>query len=163
MTWPIQLPSAELQALIQLFGIYEAPARFGLAETVAPVSIVDSRITLSSQSTPTIWTLRATAGELTNPAANTRLFDTGALAAGIWMVDIHIAIGAAGMVLRVRQRNAADAADIHSTLISLVSLSNYDRAYVFSVAENERVVLENNTAPGAGIVIQGIGYVTKLV
>jgi len=157
----IQQPFDELQSLIQDLGIYDAPAPFFLSEIVAPVSLVDTQVTINAQTAPVIPTLRSSAGELTNPAANTRLADTGQLAAGDYYVQFFITINAGYTgLIRLRRRNAADAADV-STLL-LRGEAETVITIIETLADNERLVLENSAAPGAGIIFEGVIWTRRL-
>jgi hypothetical protein len=164
MPYRIQQPFDELQLLIQELGIYDSPALFYLSEMVQPVSVVDSRINFITQSAPIIPALRSSAGELTNPAANTRLADTGQLPAGDYYVQMFLSGStlATGYV-RLKQRNAADAADVNTLMVRYnMSPVTYDAVFVYTLAQNERLVIENSIAVGAGIEVQGILW-TKLL
>lgn len=122
---------------------------FVLGDKVVPVSIVDSGINLSAITVAPLFGVPASAGEVVAPAANTRLADTGQLAAGNW--TIFVIIGTTDQArFRLRRRNAADAADIWASMI--VSPAGGGSLQVggrFSVAQNERFVLEN-TLLGVG-------------
>lgn len=161
----IQDPTTELRELLLRYGITTPPSTFFLTPLVSPVSIVDSRVAFTAQQAPVIWDTRASAGILTNPAANTRLFDTGALAAGAYNFQIWIAgaTSATGFV-RIKQRDAADAADVHQTLFRYSqNPAQHFFNLVFRLGVNERVVAEVSAAPGAGIEVQGVAWFALLI
>ncbi len=159
----IQIPSDQLRALLTAFGVVTPPALWELENSVQPVSIVDSRVALQALQTPLIWGIRQSAGEQTAAPANTRHFDTGQLAAGTW--DIQWWLSAqADEAFRLKQRNAADAADVNSIWIGcrISGTNSMLRSMVFKVAVNERIVMENITAIGAGVESQAVVWATQL-
>lgn len=120
-----------------------------LNDVVSPVAIVDSSITLQATALSQLYGVPATAGELVAPGANTRLADTGPLAAGNYSVKILVGNGdAGGGYIRIRRRNAADAADIWVWRVPAAQIQVEGR---FSLANNERLVVENPVAGGAGV------------
>ena len=64
------------------------------------------------------------------------------------------------MAWRIKQRDAADAADINSVWLNTrISGSNsLWFSWVYKVAVNERIVLENVTAFGAGVESQAVVF-----
>jgi hypothetical protein len=95
-----------------------------------------------------------TAGEVTAPAANTRLANTGALVAGQYNLTIAFFAGE-GNSLRIRRRNAADGADIWSQRIVIGNamwISPFQLRVV--LAASEFVVIENVSAGTAGTIYQ---------
>jgi hypothetical protein len=65
--------------------------------------------------------------------------------------------------VRLKQRNAADAADVNTLMVRYnMSPVTYDAVFVYTLAQNERLVIENSFAVGAGIEVQGILW-TKLL
>lgn len=158
MTQRIANPTGWLSAISQRLGI----ARFNewlLAETVAPVAIVDSYVTLASSAVPPLFGSPSTAGELVAPAANTRLADTGQLAAGNWTFTAIMTSGEGTGVFRVKRRNAADAADVWSLRFTAGQAgANQGIPIIWtarvSVAQNERLVIENPVAGTAGVTYQ---------
>lgn len=159
----INQPTDEIRRLLEVLGIITPPAPWALSNVVSPVSIVDSRITLTAQTSREIWDSRHSAGELVNPAANTRWFDTGQLPAGTYSVQIEV--GCRGAIQqRIKQRNAADAADVNQMLKSTdAAAPAYSVSGIWKLAANERIVMENNAAPGAGVLCQGVCFVKLLV
>jgi hypothetical protein len=147
----IQNPSAWLGILNRL-GI----PRFGtwrLLDTVQPVALVDSEITLNASASTPLVNVPASAGELTAPAANTRLANTGALGAGPYTMVFWVGVPEANTV-RIRRRNAADTADVWAHRWPLLGSSPLIFAVRLQLALNELVVVENITAGTAGAVYQ---------
>jgi hypothetical protein len=107
------LTKLNLQPVLARLGV-EGIATHTWDPVVHPVALVDGSVqavTLQALDVP------FTAGELVNPAANTRLASTGALVAGQFNLTIIIAAGESNR-FRLRRRNAADAADIWSQLLT---------------------------------------------
>lgn len=159
--WQIQDKPDVLQDLLISLGIYQTPAIFGLSPVVSPVSIVDSRIAIAAVVTAPVWDFRVTAGELNNPAANTRLADTGQLAAGTYEMLVQFTI-LGGLFIRLKQRNATDTADISSEATWNAGYYTYTITRIHKIAASERVVVENSLAPGAGNILQAIIWGRKL-
>lgn len=127
-----------------------------LDDTVVPVALVDTSIVLPATSLSPLYGVPSTAGELVAPAANTRLADTGQLAAGNWTVMAMVMVPEAN-TFRLRRRNAADAADIWSQRFGATAgagAPTFVFVARFSVAQNERFVVENVGAGGGGVVYQ---------
>jgi hypothetical protein len=158
----IQLPSQNLRDLLSNFGIVSPPALWFLDDTLIPVSIVDSRVSFSAVQTALTYDARVTQGELAAPAANTNHADTGPLAAGTYQFAylLTLAGAAASVGFRIRHRNAADAADITSTLVTTSNTISLMGSFVEALALNERVRIENSGA-GAGT-MQGVIWFKKL-
>jgi hypothetical protein len=133
---------------------------FLLQNLIVPVALVDPP-SLTAIVTPMAQDVPVTAGELTAPAANTRLADTGALGAGQYNVVVW-AVAADQANIRLRRRNAGDTADIWSQLIAAVNgvgangwVENLiPAAFRVVLAANERLVVENSIAGTAGRVFQ---------
>lgn len=149
--YQIQDPSAELRALLLSYGISSPPGQFWLTPLVSPVSIVDSRVSLIAESSPEIPDNFNTAGILTNPAANTRLANTGQLAAGNYSFKVYVSMGSSTINMRCIRRNAADTADITAMLVKAPWPEMRMIEFVFPMNLNERLVVENSGAPGAGV------------
>jgi hypothetical protein len=148
-------PTGWFPGLLSRLGI----SRFGkwfLSDTVLPVALVDaSAVTLNSLSVSQLLGAPSTAGELVAPAINTRLADTGQLAAGNWNLRILLSSDE-GNGFKLRRRNAADAADIWSHRLFLnqpgaaAAGTVLDLTLRVSVAANERFVIENSSIAGTG-------------
>lgn len=121
---------------------------------ILPVVIVDSEVSLTSITTPQTLGIPSSAGEVSGPAANTRLANTGAQAAGAYNVTLMYAAGE-GNYMRLRRRNAADAADVWSQR-SYVQGGYQPIIQVLRVtlAANEFLVIENVNGGTAGVVYQ---------
>jgi len=134
-----------------------------LSDTVVPVALVDSEVTLSAASSTPLVNVPASAGEVAVPAANTRLATTGPLPAGSYTMVFWIACNDYN-AFRVRRRNAADTADVWafrwltgSTAAIAVSPLNFALRLV--LAANEFVVVENVNAGGAATTYQAAIFV----
>jgi hypothetical protein len=102
--------SFNLQGLLDRLGV-RGLYRFFLRDTIQPVAVVDGSIqALGLQALD----IPFTAGELTNPAVNTRLATTGPLAAGQYNLTIHASWSTDANAIRIRRRNAGDTSDIWS-------------------------------------------------
>jgi hypothetical protein len=124
-----------------------------LDPVVHPVAIVDGSITAFTQQPLDV---PFTAGELTAPIANTRLASTGPLVAGQYNLTF-MESAAETHTIRVRRRNAADAADIWSQRFTIFTPGGI-QSQIFTgrliLAAGELVVVENVNAGGGGIVYQ---------
>lgn len=148
-------------ALLTRFGIAYPPA-FDLNSVVQPVVIVDSSIPISVQAQDVLLGTPASAGEVANPAANTRLADTGALAAGNWTFSCRWAQNLAAVSdWRIRRRDAADAADVWSSRMAWAASNGYGVLTFRSVIlTGERLVIEN-TSSGVGGTFQASIFATQ--
>lgn len=151
---PIPNPSGWLSTLLSRLGINRLKD-FLLSDVVSPVALVDSYVSLTANTVPPLFGTPASAGEIGGPAANTRLADTGALPAGTYtfrVIGSHNENVTASF--RVRRRNAADAADVWSIRIAIVTAA-IDLEFRQTLAANERIVFENVGAGGGGFTYQG--------
>ncbi len=127
---------------------------------VLPVAVVANpvRQQITSVETPFTAATVFTAGLLTNQAAGTRYADTGQLAAGTFKIKLFLSgtntAGADQFNVRIRHRDAADAADLMTFEIAwAVPVGNtifqpvLDFDYIFAL--NERLVAENVSATSA--------------
>jgi hypothetical protein len=137
--------------------------RWFLSDTVIPVAIVDSEVLLTAAASTPLVGVPASAGELAVPAANTRLATTGALPAGnytmvIWISSTDLTANS----IRIRRRNAADAADIwgHRLTIGGPTPPFVVTALRLVLAQNELVVVENVLVGSAGSVYQASIFVS---
>jgi hypothetical protein len=150
---PVPNPSGWLTILSKL-GV-TGIVRWFLSDTVIPVALVDSEILLQATSSTPLVNAPASAGELTAPAANTRLATTGALPGGPYNLTFWLGTANEVNYLRIRRRNAADTADIWSFRWGTGGTPGIS---VFGLhvllANNEFVVVENVNAGGAGAVYQ---------
>jgi hypothetical protein len=129
---------------------------FLLQNLIVPVALVDPP-TLTATLSAMVVDTPATAGELTAPAINTRLADTGALVAGQYNVLLILSSTENNnRAYRWRRRNAADAADIWSQQLELVAgMDTFDIGPLRLVINaNERLVVENTVAIAAGQIVQ---------
>lgn len=142
--------------VLNRFGIQSSPI-FALDEVVRPVAIVDSAVDLTVSSLLEAYGTPASAGEVVAPAINTRLADTGALAAGSWTFMVWVGSLDASQSYRLRRRNAADAADVWSFRF-FPNVANGPGFAQFrfrvGVASGERLVVENAAAGGGGSTYQ---------
>lgn len=135
----IQLPSTELSNLLTEFGIIQPPSLLFLSNVVQPISIVDSRVSLSSVTTPANYTNAGSSGPVT-PAAATVIATTGPLAAGTYefrlMMDSND-----GVARRVdfQHRDAADATSLLTHRLIASATSKYDFTLTRTLVLNERV------------------------
>jgi len=132
--------------------------RWFLSDTVLPVALVDAEVALTANSVAPLYGTPATAGELAAPAANTRLADTLALAAGNWTVTFIAScseIATAVCPFRLRRRNAADNADVWALRCNALGGTTLFYSARFSIAASERFVIENVNAAGGGTTYQG--------
>src|SRR5438876_11576019 len=83
-----------------------------MSDLVLPVALVDTSVAINALQVLPAFGSPASGGELVAPAANTRLADTGALAAGTYTFTVWVGASEGNTGLRIRRRNAADAADI---------------------------------------------------
>lgn len=164
MTQPITNPSGWLTAMAARLGINRF-AQWIIREEVSPVAIVDSYVTLAATSQTPLLGVPISAGELVAPAANTRLADSGALAAGNWALQLLVS-AQEGMSYRLRRRNAADAADVWSMRFTTgpvgATLADPFLQFSgrFSVAAGERFVIENVIVGTGGITHQANIWLT---
>ena len=138
---------------------------FNIINTVQPVSLVDSDITLSAVSTTQTLDTPATNGELAAPAANAT-YATGPVAAmdGVYAVTIAYGCTNEGGIIGTRlvRRNAADTADIWSVMIN-PSRSNELLSMNVVLKAGERIRLNNGaSAGGAGSAHQGAIWQTQV-
>ena len=152
---PIQNPSGWLNILTRL-GITGA-IRWTLSDSVIPVALVDSEVTLAAQVATPLVGVPASAGEVAAPLANTRLADTGPLPAGAYSMTFWIGDNETAASLpsfRLRRRNAADNADIWAFRFALTGSVYTVAALRLLLAINERVVIENVGAANVGTTYQ---------
>ena len=159
MGWRIP---ASFPRLLTRLGITVPGTSFDLQPVVVPVSLVDTDITIPTSTLPPAFAAPASAGEINNPAANTRMADTLALAAGNYYVQAMYSVTAGTINYRLRRRNAADAADIWSQTFAM-GAGSHDvfPGMVFTLAANERFVIEHVTG-GVGGICQGSLFVTPV-
>lgn len=133
-----------------------------LSDQVSPVALVDSSVTLQTTAVPPLFGAPSTAGLLVAPVANTRLADTGQLAAGAWsftfLASHGEAVGFGQQAFTIRRRNAADGADIWAYRYNVPSHSLVPLYLTLrcTLALNERLVIENLVAGTAGIAYNGL-------
>ena len=152
---PVQNPSGWLSILSRL-GI-TGVVRWFLSDTVIPVALVDSSITLNASSSTPLVNVPASGGEFIAPGAGTRLATTGPLPAGPYSMTFWLTASEA-VTFRIRRRNAADAADVWA-FRPVVSANFISVALRLNLAVNELVVVENVVAGSAGAVYQASIFV----
>lgn len=147
--------------LINRLGIRPAfDQGFMMTNTVQPVSIVDANISIPAIATTILMGAPFTAGEVAVPGANTRLCNSGALAAGNYYCFLMLASDELNW-FRLRRRNAADAADIWSQRLRQgystagIGVPMLSMGFFITLAASERIVVENINAGGAGTTYQG--------
>jgi hypothetical protein len=122
---------------------------FMLQNLIVPVALVDPP-TLTATLSPSLMDIPATAGEQTAPPANTRLADTAALVAGQYNVTIWAHCDD-NNYLRIRRRNAADAADVWVYRLALAgNIFHVELGGRMVFGTNERLVVENVAVGTAG-------------
>jgi hypothetical protein len=139
--------NATFDALLQRLQIYAAD-RGELSHmyeaTIIPVVLVDAGgVTLQATSTPFPLGTPASAGELTAPAAATRLADTGALAAGQWNVFLMAGCQDTSN-LRLKKRNSGDTADVWAQRLYARGGGTATRDETFDIIGPLRITLANN-------------------
>lgn len=143
--------------LINRLGVRPPPADgFVLSNTVVPISIVDTDISLPAVLTPPIYGTPSSAGEQIAPAANTVLADTGQLAQGTYQFTAILSWAdgpAAVQAVDLQHRNAANAANIWDQNFYTTS-SGGVQTFTFNWTEfvslNERIRAICITAGSAG-------------
>ena len=146
--------------LLNRLGVRPPPADgFDLINVVQPVTLVDSDIVLPVQHSTQLLDLPFTAGELTAPAINTVLADTGPQISGNYQVLIFVnffdSAAAAIPIVSLARRNAANAADIWAQNIygnsSVAAPAGFNLTYQFRLVlqTSERLRLTNLVAGGA--------------
>jgi hypothetical protein len=133
--------------------------RWFMSDTVIPVAIVDSEITLSAATATPLVNAPASGGEIAVPAANTRLATTGALPAGPYTMVFWIGANE-NNAIRVRRRNAADTADIWAFRHVSANAGFQQFALRLFLAVNEFVVVENVLVGGAGSIYQAAIFIS---
>lgn len=147
--------------LINRLGVRPPPPDgFDLINTVQPVSIVDSDITLSAVTSTLLLDTPFTAGEQAAPAADTVLADTGAQAAGNYFARISWSAtdGLNAVGIKIQRRNAANAANIWEDRINVPNGQSADgESNIRLVLQtNERLRVTSNTVAGAGSKYNGL-------
>jgi hypothetical protein len=156
--WRTAGSSASFRALLDRLLMKEAVGEpFMLQNLIVPVALVDPPTLTATISTIVLGT-PATIGETTAPVANTRLADTGQLAAGNWQVLFAFG-GEDANGFRIRRRNALDAADVWSFRYSLIGATVnmtpiFLGPYLITLLGNERLAIENINAGSGGRVYQ---------
>jgi hypothetical protein len=129
---------------------------FMLQNLIVPVALVDPP-SITAITATMVLDIPTTAGELVAPAAGTRLADTGQLVGGKW--DIFMLVECEDTSnLRLRRRNAVDAADIWAQKLNAVggNIAVRDITFLalgplrFNFLTNERLVIEAINAGTAG-------------
>jgi hypothetical protein len=153
--------------LINRLGVRPPPPQaFELSNVVQPVSIVDSDVVLTAQATTQILGTPFTAGELAAPVAGTILADTGALVIpanyAFFMMVSHMTAAGAGTDFTIQRRDAANAANIWSQLVTILQGGSdyFVQQIVATIAANERLrLVVKSNAVGT---VQGSIWVLQL-
>jgi hypothetical protein len=129
---------------------------FEMSNVVQPVSLVDSNIVLNASVTTQLLGTPQTAGVLTTPVSGTVLADTGALAAGNYLVLVEMGItyAASGIDFQIQRRDAANAASIWSQMFGVLPSGGCRESWLtyVTLSENERVRCIVATALASGAV-----------
>jgi len=152
--WPVL--SQAFTAVFTRLGIQAVPAgpQWFLSDTIVPVSLVDSDITLDA-----VVGVRAqtpvSAGVQVAQAAGTILADTGALAAGTFQFRLLLSVvdGVNDNELQVQHRDAANAANVSEHEImhtAAVASQNFTYDLTLTLLANERFRVVQRGAAGAG-------------
>lgn len=153
--YPVQLK--DYPELLAELGITK-PARgpfWYLSDTIVPVSILDSQITLTATQTPAVQTW-ITGGYLTgNQAAGQDMADTGALSAGdyTFYISVDITDGTNSFHVPIQHRNAGDTADLNQQTLYHHSAERTTRKilqFSLTLALNERIRVEIGAVTSAG-------------
>lgn len=130
------------------------PDGFELSNVVQPVSLVDSDVALAAVTTSQLLDTPLTAGPQAAPVINTVLADTGAQAAGNYILFILVSAfdTVAGPDIQFQRRDAANAANIWEQRYWTGGATSYFLQTTLRVTLqlNERVRVVNPRAGGAG-------------
>jgi len=130
-----------------------------LSDTVMPVSIVDSNITLDAVTVPGVE-IFATEGTKTAPAAGVDLADTGQLVAGNFVCRVYCNFldSLVNNILSIQHRNAADSANIWDYKFNGVAavLNQFYFEFTEAFAANERLRVEVLVTATAAMTYNGI-------
>jgi hypothetical protein len=151
------LTLANLQPTLNRLGV-KGIATHRWDPVVHPVAVVDGSIQAVAGQTLDV---PFTAGEVTAPAANTRLANSGALVAGVYNLTVWWGTSDTNGI-RLRRRNAGDTADIWSFRMQSGGVGGTPMAPIplrVLVAVNEFFVVENIGAGGVGVVYQATIWV----
>lgn len=124
-----------------------------LSDTIQPVALVNSQVTLNALVDQSAMQF-ATNGIVAAPAANALLADTGALDAGRYLFRVFIgwSDGTLNQQIQLRQRNAANAADIWVFEYGsfLANNANFVKEWVQDIAQDERLLVQVMIVSGGG-------------
>lgn len=137
-------------------GIQAAPAgsQWFLSDTLIPVTLVDSDITLAASVADPAETM-STQGLLAAPVANTLAADTGQLAAGKYKFVWHLSIrdGVNNNNMTISHRDAPNTGSNFDLIIlhDLGDVQQHDQgSFVIDILQNERVRIVVGANSGAG-------------
>ena len=149
--WPILAQG--FTAVFERLGIQAVPAgqQWFLSDTLIPVSLVDSDITLNANITPVAQVL-SSEGRKTAPVAGLLLADTGQLPAGLYNFVVHLSCfeTVGNTQFAVQHRNAANGANIFEGEVMSSSVTggvNETVEWTRQMALNERLRV---ITPGGG-------------
>lgn len=162
--WPVL--SQAFTGLFVRLGIQAVPSgqQWFLSDTIIPVAMVDTDVTLVSVSVPTTKTF-VTEGEFTNSADGILLADTGALAAGVYEVQTLVGCSESNTCgARLQHRDAANAATLWQGLYILRQNGGaiVDSTVVKAIVANERFRLIQFGAIGVASTIQSSILLAKV-
>jgi len=144
--WPIL--SQAFTGLFTTLGIQAQPSgtQWFLSDTLIPVSIVDSQITLIAEAVPRLYQQADIFdGISVAPTAGTVVVDTGQLAAGNYDCQLRLSVFSSvdGSIAELRHRNAANSANIwgHECWITSSAVKSGINNFDFSlrIEANERL------------------------
>jgi len=154
--WPVT--AIGFPDLFVRLGIQAVPAgpQFWLSDTILPISIVDSQITLAAEAVKVLYSRsQMFSGRATAPTSSTVIVDSGALAAGdydlqVWATGMS---NTGGVSLRMEHRDAANGAsifdyDMLNWLATQAQHAEYDLALTLLANERVRVIAVGNFAAG---------------
>lgn len=159
---PSVLPVTALgfEDLIEELGIQSGPRApfWFLSDTIIPVSLVNSQITIPTELTEPVDTW-VSEGQKSAPASGTVLADTGQLAAGNYTFKCVMSTEGVSTATfcEIEHRNAGNSADIISHHFGQDSgglQTHHELRFTIALAVNERVRVIQNGTPTAGSSIQ---------
>jgi len=153
--WPIT--AVGFPELFVALGIQAVPAgpNWWLSDTVVPISIVDTQVTLAAEAVPVLYNRTDIVNaEVIAPAAGAVIVDSGALAAGDFDVKIWTMAesGTARAGLAIEHRNAANTGNIWAGTVLAFNGSQGQHAemdFAVTLLANERFRVIARAAFGA--------------
>lgn len=142
------------------------PDGFDLINTVQPVTLVDSDIVLSVNSSSSLLDLPFTAGPSLNPAAAAVLADTGPQVSGSYQVNVFLGTDAQAASVwnfEIVRRNAANSADVWVVMgaVSSPGGNNYTWTGRINLLTNERLIVRNKiTLAATGLSVSAVVWIS---